>query len=501
MLAAVQTNLCLRRRRREANTATGSTGSQIQEVPTAPVRRTREDDVDVNGQRQRVTTGGDYYARHQEYDRPTWHQRHEDQGHTSYTRLTWQRDTCETQAAWQQHPLWRMCGVCMEYHGQEYWIWNRCCARCAIPLCTVHATEMTHPTYIREREGDRELETTFYCGATIHIYCPQCLQATLEAIGDQTGLRHEQPGTTTAAYERVTTVNVKGKLSKQDAGHCMILVNRTGYCGPSDEGFYSSILRMPAPRRAQSEGHTPRRSAPPFVPGVSYSAEELDAADAEEKRRVEKARRKFLDTSLRDARPTPPTRPPSNTESGEARVIATAVPVSTVQMDTTATAQTSAVSHTETATMEPPASTASATVAQTTEEDPELPASGYLQAALNVLKSPFKGNKKRAHSGSTSTNTSSEVNPSPRVHLPQQQQEDHPMGQDTGDSTAEPVATTPTAEDENTKRLKVEESEDTKPSWFIQNSEESKAWNERQERLYREQEEKRAADSSRSTRP
>eukprot|EP00971_Amphidinium_carterae_P227706 4516615-Amphidinium_carterae.1 len=63
------------------------------------------------------------------------------------------------------------------------------------------------------------------------------------------------------------------------------------------------------------------------------------------------------------------------------------------------------------------------------------------------------------------------------------------MGQDTGDSTA-----APTAEEENSKRLKIEESNENRPDWFIKNREESRAWNERQERLYKEQEEKRAAD-------
>eukprot|EP00971_Amphidinium_carterae_P044625 877696-Amphidinium_carterae.2 len=287
---------------------------------------------------------------------------------------------------------------------------------------------------------------------------------------------------------------------------------------------------MPTPRRAQSEGaagryNRPRPPARPFVPGVSYSVEELDTASAtvplgadlatlvrnEQQRRVERARRNFLDRSLRDARPTPPTVPPPaellratagqvqtrhtptvvpppTATVGQVQVINTAVPVIPIQTDTSAGPQTSAVSHTEAASMEPPTSTAPVTVAETTEDDPEQASSGYLQAALNVLKSPFRANKKRAHSGS-STGLSSEVNPSPRVHLPQQQQEDHPMGQDTGDSTA-----APTVDDESTKRLKVDESNDKKPDWFVRNMEYTKAWNERQERLYKEQEEKRAAD-------
>eukprot|EP00971_Amphidinium_carterae_P206990 4106858-Amphidinium_carterae.1 len=60
---------------------------------------------------------------------------------------------------------------------------------------------------------------------------------------------------------------------------------------------------------------------------------------------------------------------------------------------------------------------------------------------------------------------------------------------DVGESTAEP-----TADDEGTKRLKVEESTEDKPDWYKRNQEESKAWNERQERLHKEQEDKRAED-------
>eukprot|EP00971_Amphidinium_carterae_P266790 5292085-Amphidinium_carterae.1 len=75
----------------------------------------------------------------------------------------------------------------------------------------------------------------------------------------------------------------------------------------------------------------------------------------EQQRRNERARRNFLDRSLRDARPTPPTVvPPPTTAAGEVQVINTAVPVITIQTDTTATAQTPAVSHTEAANIEPP---------------------------------------------------------------------------------------------------------------------------------------------------
>eukprot|EP00971_Amphidinium_carterae_P117476 2327385-Amphidinium_carterae.1 len=149
-LAAVDPYLCVRRRRR-------TTRTPRPDVPSVPVRRAHDDDDVIEetintAQRQRVTTGGDYYTWQQE--RPTWHQRQDNQGCSTYTRLVWQRTTCETQAEWQQHPLWRMCGVCLDLHAAEYWIWNRCCARCAIFLCTVHATELTQPTYIRERQGD-----------------------------------------------------------------------------------------------------------------------------------------------------------------------------------------------------------------------------------------------------------------------------------------------------------------------------------------------------------
>eukprot|EP00971_Amphidinium_carterae_P188396 3739895-Amphidinium_carterae.1 len=61
------------------------------------------------------------------------------------------------------------------------------------------------------------------------------------------------------------------------------------------------------------------------------------------------------------------------------------------------------------------------------------------------------------------------------------------MGNDVGKSTAEP-----TTDDESTKRLK--ESNEDKPDWYKKNKEELRAWNERQERLYKKQEDKRAAD-------
>eukprot|EP00971_Amphidinium_carterae_P113972 2258384-Amphidinium_carterae.1 len=283
-------------------------------------------------------------------------------------------------------------------------------------------------------------------------------------------------------------------------------------------------------RRSQSESAAgrpsrPRPPAPPFVPGVSYSVEELNAAPTalpndtglaglvrqEQQRRLERARRNFIDRSQRDARPTPPTAslpaesiqvaagqvqtrhvptvvPPP--KAGEVRVINTAVPVTTAQADPTATAQTSAVSHIQAASTELPSSTAPVTTAQNTaaqtpeEEAPAEQSTSYLQACMNVLM-PFRANKKRAHSGS-STGLSSEVNPSPRVHL--QQQEDHPMGQEDDDSTAQPVV------DDDNKRLKVDESTENKPEWYLRNQEYTRAWNERQEKFYKEQEEKRAAD-------
>eukprot|EP00971_Amphidinium_carterae_P238519 4734953-Amphidinium_carterae.1 len=59
------------------------------------------------------------------------------------------------------------------------------------------------------------------------------------------------------------------------------------------------------------------------------------------------------------------------------------------------------------------------------------------------------------------------------------------MGQETGDSTAD---------DENTKRLKVDESNKNKPDWYLKNMEYTKDWNERQERLHKKQENKKEAD-------
>eukprot|EP00971_Amphidinium_carterae_P076345 1507498-Amphidinium_carterae.1 len=72
---AAETYLCVRRRRR----GTVTTGTPGPDLPSVPIRRAHEDD-NVNAdttntaQRQRVTTGGDYYTRHQEHERPAWHQ-------------------------------------------------------------------------------------------------------------------------------------------------------------------------------------------------------------------------------------------------------------------------------------------------------------------------------------------------------------------------------------------------------------------------------------------
>eukprot|EP00971_Amphidinium_carterae_P024558 484168-Amphidinium_carterae.1 len=190
------TLLCMRRRRRRAPEAIDTPTAT---APNWAVRRTRdhadwtEADTANTAQRQRMNPDGDYYTRQQDqHDRPEWHQRDDDQSYYPYSSLHRQRNTATTQAEWQQHPLWRMCGLCLEFHGQEYWVWNRCCARCAIFLCTIHATEMVHPQYIREREGDRELENTFYCGETTQLFCPTCLADAMHNVGDQSDLRHEQ---------------------------------------------------------------------------------------------------------------------------------------------------------------------------------------------------------------------------------------------------------------------------------------------------------------------
>eukprot|EP00971_Amphidinium_carterae_P164742 3266049-Amphidinium_carterae.5 len=103
-------------------------------------------------QRQRMNPEGDYYTRSQDQQEPaTWYQRGDDQGYWNYRNLARQRNTATTKAEWHQHPLRRMCGVCLELHDQPYWIWNRCCARCATFLCTIHATELVTPEYQRER--------------------------------------------------------------------------------------------------------------------------------------------------------------------------------------------------------------------------------------------------------------------------------------------------------------------------------------------------------------
>eukprot|EP00971_Amphidinium_carterae_P102004 2019346-Amphidinium_carterae.1 len=80
---------------------------------------------------------------------------------------------------------------------------------------------MVHPQYIREREGDRELEATFYCGATTQLFCPPCLAGALHNVGDQSDLRHEQ---------RVSTRSLLVPNDPAWDG-----VNSTGYCESSNK--------------------------------------------------------------------------------------------------------------------------------------------------------------------------------------------------------------------------------------------------------------------------
>eukprot|EP00971_Amphidinium_carterae_P309228 6144909-Amphidinium_carterae.2 len=190
-----------------------------------------------------------------------------------------------------------------------------------------------------------------------------------------------------------------------------------------------------APKRAQSDG--PYGPGPPFIPGVSYSVEELTAASEDQEARNERARKQFLDRSLRGARPTPPATPPRST--------------ATTPETTMPTAPDAAESDVH------------ATGSSVPAEAPEMT---YMQQALSILQAPFRANKKRGHSGSSS--------------------EDQNMEGNIGESTAEPT----TAEDESSKRPKIE----SVPDWYKNNQQVSKAWNERQDRLYKEQAEKRAAE-------
>eukprot|EP00971_Amphidinium_carterae_P152260 3017799-Amphidinium_carterae.1 len=120
--------------------------SEMAELPTA--------------QRQRMNTDGDYYTRQQDEEEHTtarWH-RGDDHRFWGYRNLERQRNTAMQQAEWHQHPLWRMCGPCLAEYDSPFWIWNRCCARCATFLRTSHAVELVTPAYQREREGGHELE-------------------------------------------------------------------------------------------------------------------------------------------------------------------------------------------------------------------------------------------------------------------------------------------------------------------------------------------------------
>eukprot|EP00971_Amphidinium_carterae_P321943 6399796-Amphidinium_carterae.2 len=230
-----------------------------------------------------------------------------------------------------------------------------------------------------------------------------------------------------------------------------------------------------APKRSQSDGPHGRHSrpGPPFIPGVSYSIDELAAASEEQEARNERARKQFLDRSLRDARPTPPATP--SMSAGEAYTANAAVAETTTGPipDAAATVQTSVVSHIEAAapasTMPTAPNTAESDVHATsaTVQDPEPePEMSYMQQALNILQAPFRSNKKRAHSGS-----SSEVLPSPRTHIQQQREQTADQDQNMEGNVDEPTAESTTAEDESSKRPKTES-----------------------DRLYKEQEDKRAAE-------
>eukprot|EP00971_Amphidinium_carterae_P120104 2379246-Amphidinium_carterae.2 len=102
--------------------------------------------------------------------------------------------------------------------------------------------------------------------------------------------------------------------------------------------------------------------------------------------RNERARKNFLDRSLRDARPTPPTAqsaPPKAAEDTQvvSAVVAETAGSTTGSLPDAVTAQTSLLCQ------------------HRYRPDEQEPASSYLQQALSVLKAPFRTNKKRAHSG------------------------------------------------------------------------------------------------------
>eukprot|EP00971_Amphidinium_carterae_P336966 6473576-Amphidinium_carterae.3 len=151
-------------------------------------------------------------------------------------------------------------------------------------------------------------------------------------------------------------------------------------------------------RRAQSDGPYGRQQR--TGPGVSYSEKELTRASEDQEARNERARRQFLDRSLRDARPTPPAAPP---KPADYSCFAT-VPV-------TPTAPTTAVNEVQ---------ETGSTAEEVTMDPPEQ---SYMQQALSILQGPFRRNKKRGLSTGGSRGSSSDVFPSPRSHIQQQPQQ------------------------------------------------------------------------------
>eukprot|EP00971_Amphidinium_carterae_P323805 6435326-Amphidinium_carterae.1 len=451
----------------------------MEEVPTAPA------------QRQRVNQAGDYNTRqHAEEEHPTrWH-RGANQGYWSYWNLERQRNTATQQAEWHQHPLWRICGPCLEQYDNQFWIWNRCCSRCATFVCSSHATELVSPAYQRKREGGHELEESFYCGSTSQLFCPQCLEMTLRTIGAQAHLRHEQRPKTQEIAANVIRANATDTV-KTDV-HPLTPMSRA--CESNVQVLYLSshltqvrlvpystcnlnlivILACLLNVHNQTAHTDVSHDHGLLTYQVCLSEAELSRTSEEQEAWNERARRQLLDRSLRDARPSPPATPPR--PAGE---VATANDDSTGHTGSLpdAPVQTSAVSHVEAVVPEPVMPTA-----------PSTAASAAQDTGSNVEEVQFRRNKERGLSTGESRGSSSEIFPSPRTHM--QPPPEHIADQyqnmegNTGNTTEEP----PTGEDESSKRPKTE------AGWFEHNQRVSKEWNQRQEEMERERAERQAAE-------
>eukprot|EP00971_Amphidinium_carterae_P207086 4108677-Amphidinium_carterae.3 len=253
-----------------------------------------------------------------------------------------------------------------------------------------------------------------------------------------------------------------------------------------------------APKRAQSEGAEFRRG-PAYIPGRAYTIGQwaqfeqdgvitcVEQIANENHDPVQDARMRVLLHHLMDARPSPPsdipsvaTPPPNtaqsvvtkNTPSGDNTVAPT--PVAPVGPPVALHIEAA-----DTTPMAPPANaTADADLGARDTVDEVMmvppPATSYMSAAIGLLQSTLRRNKKR------------EIVPSPCPHIQDTDADDQMRANTGGNGDRVP---TPGTADESSKRAKFE-------STFEYNQRVSKEWNKKQEALEQERKEKEKRDTA-----